>query len=111
MYFVVPGGIDIVKKIFFLHLLFLSLLGCDPERKKKCEWYLVPDLDRTGTIDPGYIPVCARNYIVNKQDCRLQATLEFARDAYNKKFRLVDLKVKSPGIPRTVTTIDFSKCK
>lgn len=98
-------------KILYLFLLIscslVIFVGCDPERRKQCEWYLVPDLDRKTTVDNGYIPVCARNYTSKKQDCRLQATLEFAQNAYNKKFRYVDMKIKSPGIPRTVLDIKF----
>jgi hypothetical protein len=84
----------------------LALLGCDPERKKKCEWYLMPDIDRVGKTQEGFIPVCARNFTSNKQDCRLQAPLDFAKQHYDKKFRYVDMEYNGPGIPRTVTKIE-----
>lgn len=85
------------------------LLGCDPEHKKKCEWYLVPDTDpaRAGKVGEGYIPVCARNYETNKQDCRLQTTLKFAEKVYQRKFKYIDLKVKNVGIPRTIDEIEM----
>jgi hypothetical protein len=103
------------------YFIFLAMLwvGCDKEHRQKCEWYLVPDVDRAnyteedqkkqniGKLDEGFIPVCARNYVVNKQDCRLQAPLDFAKSAYNRKFKLVDLQVKAYGLPRTITEIKF----
>ena len=82
-----------------------GLAACDREHKKKCEWYLMPDQDRIGKVQEGFIPVCARNFVTNRQDCRLQAKLDFARNVYNKKFRYVDMKIDGPGIPRTVQDI------
>lgn len=90
-----------------LILAIFIISSCDPEHKKKCEWYLVPDTDRIGQVDEKYIPVCARNFIINKQDCRLQTTLEFAKKVHKRKFRYVDLKVKDYGLPRTIEYIEF----
>lgn len=96
-----------MRLLLFLIFSLSIFSGCDPEHKKKCEWYLMPDIDRKDKVEPGYIPVCARNFVTNKQDCRLQATMKFAKESYNKKFRYVDLKYEDPGIPRTVTKIKF----
>jgi hypothetical protein len=82
-------------------------MGCDPEHRKKCEWYLVPDTDKISEADPGYIRVCARNYVVNKQDCRLQTTLDFAVKVEKKKFRYTDLKIKSFAMPRKIDQIEL----
>jgi hypothetical protein len=92
----------------FLALIILTSFGlsaCDPEGKKDCAWTLEPEIKLEGTTDPGYIPVCARNRKTEKQDCRLQATVEFAKKIYGKKFRYVDMVIESPGLPRTVTDI------
>lgn len=88
-------------------LTALSLGGCDPERKKRCEWYLMPNTEKKANVDKGYISVCARNLMANKEDCRLQTTLSFAKKVYGKTFRYVDLKVKSFGIPRTIQEMTF----
>lgn len=85
----------------------LALQGCDPERKKRCEWYLMPNTDKKANVDKGMISVCARNLIAGKEDCRLQTSLTFAKKVYGKTFRYVDLKVKSFGIPRTIQEITF----
>lgn len=82
--------------------------GCDPDGKKQCAWYLVPDETRRDEpMAEGLIPVCARNLGKNKQDCRLQAQVGLARSAFGKKFRYVDMKVESPALPRIVSSIDF----
>ena len=83
------------------------LSGCDPDGKRQCAWTLEPEPKLKGSTDPGFIPVCARNRKSMKQDCRLQATLSYARQVFNRKFRYVDLIVESPGIPRTITSIKF----
>ncbi|MBF0440797.1 MAG: hypothetical protein HQK54_02720 [Oligoflexales bacterium] len=95
-------------KLLIIFLLFFPLLtGCDPEHRKKCEWYLEPDPQRAGKVDKEYIPVCARNYVTNKQDCRLQTTLEYAKKVSLMKFRYTDLSVEHLGNPRTITQIKF----
>lgn len=93
--------------LFLCFTLMVQGLTCESDRKKECEWYLMPDIDRVGQADEGLIPVCARNFKSNKQDCRLQTTEKFAREHFNKPFRYTDLKVKNLGIPRTIDTITF----
>lgn len=93
-------------KIAIVSLALMTLTACDPDRKKKCEWYLMPDVDRIGKVDSGNIPLCARNFTNNKQDCRLQAPLEFSKQHYNRKFRYIDMDYEGPKIPRTVKTIN-----
>ncbi|MBI2603448.1 MAG: hypothetical protein HYW48_10380 [Deltaproteobacteria bacterium] len=88
-------------------LLFFTMISCDPEGRKKCDWVLEPEPDQKERVQWGYIPVCARNRATMKQDCRLQASLQFAKDAHNKKFRYTDMKVASPALPRTITDIKF----
>lgn len=99
-----------IKKIPFVILtavvMFLSV-GCDPDGKKACEWVLEPEPNLKGSTDPGYIPVCARNRRTMKEDCRLQTTLEYAEKVLERKFRYVDLRVESPGLPRTIKSIKF----
>lgn len=88
---------------FFL----LSMGACDPDGKKECAWVLEPEPNLKGKVQAGYIPVCARNRMTMKQDCRLQATLEQAKEFYGKKFRYRDLKVKSVALPRTIASLKF----
>ncbi|MFK7874104.1 MAG: hypothetical protein AB8C84_13215 [Oligoflexales bacterium] len=95
------------KHVLWLPLLIL--LGCDPEGKKNCDWVLEPEPKKAKMAHLGYIPVCARNRITMKQDCRLQTTLDFAKKSWKRKFKYNDLKVKNFGIPRTIDSIKFCK--
>lgn len=92
---------------FAIGLLLVSgLSGCDWNHNKKCEWYLMPDPDRIGKSDEGFIPVCARNLVINKENCYLQASLALTQENYGKKFRMIDLTIDRSGqFPRTVTSL------
>lgn len=82
--------------------------SCDPDGKKQCAWFLRPDSQRPpDQIREGFVPVCAANLKTNKQDCRLQATLDLAKKSEKRQFRYVDMKVKGPGIPRTIESIEY----
>jgi len=93
--------------IILLSGLVPTLSACDPEHKTKCEWFLIPDERRKedATIGEGMIPVCARNLVVKKEDCRLQAKLEFAKDLYGKKFIYNDMKTENLAVPRTISDV------
>lgn len=92
--------------LFTIPFALVTLFSCDPERKKECEWYLMPEPSLKSSVDPGFIPVCARNLTSNKQYCRLQAKIEFAKKFYGKKFRFVDMDIETSGrFPRKVLSI------
>jgi hypothetical protein len=96
----------ILKVVLALSLL-ISIAGCDPEGHKNCDWVLEPEPSLKDKVDPGYIPVCARNRVTLKQDCRMQTTIEYAKKVFKKKFRYVDLRIDNPGLPRTISNIKF----
>ena len=84
----------------------MFLFSCDPDGKKNCDWYLVPEPRDLADVDKGYVPVCARNYKTNKQKCKMQTTLAFSKKVYGKKFRLVDLIVDEDSrFPKKVVRI------
>ncbi len=86
----------------------VMLTGCDPEGKKECQWTLEPEPNLIGkTTEPGMIPVCARNRVTNKQDCRFQAPMDFAKSAWTKKFKYVDITSDNTRIPRIIKDIKF----
>jgi hypothetical protein len=93
-------------------LLFFGLAtGCDVSHMDRCEWYLMPNSDQEwiAKVDDGFIPVCARNLVINRENCNLQATLEFAESQYGKKFRYTELEVDISGkFPRKV--LDLKEC-
>lgn len=88
-------------------LLTSGLLACDPEGRRKCDWVLEAEPKLKGQADEGMIPVCARNRVTMKEDCRLQTNLDFAKNAMGRRFRYDDLVVENPGIPRTIKSIKY----
>ena len=93
--------------IFMTLLTTLFLLGgCDQDGINDCHWYLVPEPLNQKQAAAGMVAVCARNYVTNKQRCRLQAKLEFAKKVYGKKFKLTELEIEKSGpFPRTVNSL------
>ncbi len=97
---------------FLMTVPVLFLLGCDPEGKKECQWTLEPEPNLIGTTsEPGMIPVCARNRKTNKQDCRFQAPLDFAKSAFEKKFKYVDIDSDNSKMPRVIKSIKYCSSK
>jgi len=82
--------------------------GCDPDGRKDCDWVLEPEPNNTQEVEAGYIPVCARNRKTMKEDCRMQATLEFAKKVYGRKFRLSEVEYSNKTYPKTV--VDLTYC-
>jgi hypothetical protein len=89
-------------------LLGLLLFGCDPEGKKECQWTLEPEPKLIGTTtEAGMIPVCARNRKTNKEDCRFQTSMDFAKSAWMKKFKYVDIDSDNSRLPRIIKNIKY----
>lgn len=88
-------------------LAAMVLTACDPEGKEKCQWTLEPEPKLIGHTDPGLIPLCARNRETNHEDCRFQGTLEFARSAWTKKFRYVDIDADASKAPKVIRSIKY----
>jgi len=99
---------NLIFKLTVAILALIAVSSCDPERKKKCEWYLVPEPDDLGKQDENMIPVCARNFVNNRQYCRLQASFDFTKENFERKFRFDDMKVDTRGtFPKTVLDIKY----
>jgi hypothetical protein len=94
-----------------LTTISLALLACDPDGKKDCAWVLEPEVKLEGTTEPGFIPVCARNRKSMKENCAMQATLDYAKQAYGRTFRYVDIRFISAGQLQTVSSIKFCNGK
>ncbi|NRA65492.1 MAG: hypothetical protein HRU19_13475 [Pseudobacteriovorax sp.] len=78
------------------------LVSCDPDRHKKCEWYLVPEPDHRELVEDGWVSLCARNYTTNKQRCFLQAKFDFAKEMYGKPITFDSLKMDK-SYPRKIS--------
>lgn len=95
------------SKLIFLFPFLLNLVACDPEHRKKCEWYLMPDTTPERVVDEGFIPVCARNLVINRENCRLQMRFDEAKTAYGKKFRYTDLKLVAAINSHNIKSIKY----
>ena len=96
------------KRSLCVGIMGLTLISsCDWLRKNKCEWYLVPEPDHAKTVEPGWVALCARNYVNNKQRCRLKAKMEFSKKVFGKPFRYSSLNVKEGTYPKEVLSVEL----
>ena len=100
-----------MNSLLILLVLSMGLVACDPYHKKQCEWVLTAEPEgikmMTETdVKNDWIPVCARNYVVDKQRCNLKVKLKMAQAVQDKAFRLVDMKVNDTGLyPKAIESI------
>ena len=76
-------------KLITLLSISFGLVACDPYHKKQCEWVLTAEPEgiqmmTAKDVENNWIPVCARNYVVDKQRCNLKIKLKMAK-ALEKK--------------------------
>ena len=84
-------------------LLVAFFTGCDPLRKGKCEWYLVPEPEHRNLVNEGWVSICARNFVNNRQKCYLQLVMAEAKAIYGKKVVYSDLKIDKGEFPHKVS--------
>ncbi|MBC7660762.1 MAG: hypothetical protein H7249_13785 [Chitinophagaceae bacterium] len=86
--------------------MLMGLFGCDPSHRDKCEWYLVPEPKDIALVPEGWVSLCARNFVTNKQKCYLKSELSFGKAVNGKTFRYSDMKIVETGeYPREVLKI------
>lgn len=100
-----------MTKFAWLFSVTLLLSGCDWYHKDKCEWYLVPEPDDIKKVEPGWVSLCARNFVINKQRCLLKAKLDFAKAVHGKPFKYNSMVVKQGPYPKEVASIKVCKTK
>lgn len=96
-----------MSRLAALALLVLLIAGCDPDRKRKCEWYLQPEPRHKDLVAKGWVSLCAKNYKTMKQKCFIQTPLAFAEKVHGKPFRFVDLKLNDKTFPKKVKSVTF----
>jgi hypothetical protein len=85
--------------IFFLFsTLIIMLAGCDSDRLKKCEWYLVPEKEHIDYVANGWVSICARNYVNKRQRCYLKMKIEDAERVYGKPVQFSSLDIGTGAI-------------
>ena len=91
-------------RCILLAVLLSQLTACDPDRHKKCEWYLVPEPDHRELVGKGWVSLCARNFTTNKQRCFLQSELDFAKKMYGQAF-IFDTLETDKSYPRKILNL------
>ena len=100
-----------MKSLLILLVLSMGLVACDPYHKKQCEWVLTAEPEGIKMmskidVENDWIPVCARNYVVDKQRCNLKVKLKMAKAVQDKAFKLIDMKVNETGLyPKAIESI------
>ncbi|NRA66516.1 MAG: hypothetical protein HRU19_18655 [Pseudobacteriovorax sp.] len=80
------------------------LTACDPERQKRCEWYLVPNPKANNLMEPGWVSLCAANFELGRQKCLFTAKPEFVERFNGVPFKLSEMEYHE-DIPRKITSI------
>ena len=88
-----------------IFLISTTLSSCDMGRKKKCEWYMVPEPKHKSLVKPDWVSLCLRNYTSGKQVCFYQAHVDLAEKMDGVKFRFVDLKIEKGTRPRVISDV------
>lgn len=97
-----------IKMLFALSSAFW-LMACDPQRKGKCEWYILPELEHKETVGGEWVPLCARNFVTGKQKCFLKAKVDFAEKIYNKPFKFDEIELDQSAFPREILSVKTCK--
>lgn len=87
-----------ISIVFIFSALLVLLSGCDPDRLKKCEWYLVPEKEHIDYVANGWVSICARNYVNKRQRCYLRMKIADAERVYNKPVKFSSLDLGSGAI-------------
>ena len=83
-------------------MISLYLCSCDRYRKNECEWYIEPKVEHKDLVEPGWVPLCIKNYKIGRQKCFLSARLKWAERAFGKTFRYSDVKIEEDVLPRKI---------
>jgi hypothetical protein len=86
----------------YIGLALLALItGCDPQRLKKCEWLIEPEVAHINTVAEGKVSLCIRNFVIGKQKCFIQADIDdYEKNFMSKTFRYADINLNADIFPR-----------
>lgn len=87
-------------------LLFLvpNLLACDPQRLKKCEWYLTPNPKANSLMKVGWVSLCVSNFTLGRQRCYFTAKPDFVEKLNARPFRYSTMEY-TDTFPREIKSI------
>ena len=82
--------------------------GCDPQRTKKCEWYLTPNEKGDAATTPGLVSLCLSNFKIKKKNCSFMAEMKLVEKFNGVPFRYVDVDYTS-SFPKKINNIGTCK--
>lgn len=91
-------------------LIGCYLTACDPERKKKCEWYIVPNPKANEMMEPGWVSLCVANFKLGRQKCYFTAKPDLVEKLNGIPFRYNTLKY-SDSFPRKILSVKTCKAE
>ena len=89
-------------------ILFTSLSGCDLQRMKKCEWYIVPNPSANEVMEPGWVSLCVANFKLGKQRCYFTAKPDFVEKINGIPFTYASMKY-TKTFPRKILSVQTCK--
>lgn len=85
-------------------ILITLLIGCDPQRKGKCEWYFVPFPEGNNVVKDGWVSVCVANPELGKQKCYFTAKPNFLEKMNGVPFKYNTLQFTNT-FPKKITSV------
>ena len=94
--------------VFVGIFLVAFLFGCDPQRLKKCEWYLTPNPSANKIMKVGWVSLCVSNFETGKQRCFFTAKPQFVEKMNGVPFKYSAMKY-TDTFPREI--ISLTPCR
>ena len=92
----IPERSPVLRSWQFRTSLLLTLCwfsaACDPFRKSKCEWYLVPYPKANAVMEEGWVSLCVANFKLGRQRCYFTAKPDFVEKVNGIPFRYDSLR-------------------
>ncbi|WP_132321451.1 hypothetical protein [Pseudobacteriovorax antillogorgiicola] len=85
-------------------LAIFVLTGCDPQRKKQCEWYFIPFPEGNPSVEEGWVSICVANFKLGRQRCYFTAKPNFLDKMNGIPFRYTSLKY-TDTFPKKVISV------
>lgn len=97
----------LASTICLLAAAFMSI-ACDPLRKNKCEWYILPYPEGNSSMEIGWVSLCVANFELGKQRCFFTAKPDFVEKIKAKPFRYSSMEF-SDSIPHKIKSLKTCK--
>lgn len=84
----------------------LPLLGgCDPQRMRKCEWYITPNPVADAATPKGMVSVCVSNFTTKKERCHFIIEPQLAQEFNGIKFQYSEMVYDGDFQPKKILSL------